>query len=1698
MTDKQQKPPQRVSRRQRHRAQQRKSWLGFLGKLALFFVPVTIASVWLVWMLIGFGTELPILVLDFDKQGASDPTESKRSRVWHCETYGRASVDGGIKLPETIVYGGPNKDALVIFNDLLATDRNPDGQLEPCVFVPATGEEHQSHQFYGLMNNPTQQHRQQWQPFKDYLIDILDQLAKQTSNRRDKKKLLLAFDIDHPDLPGRLPPQANQFIGLCQNQWEALSIELADTYPQFDVHVWLSHAPGQKSYWDSNPTHVESFFKHRFERGVTGDVCIEIPIEKRTKRDVSYSHLKQYVGKRVASDASNHYLIQTPVFLEPPGMADFPLLRFSSPLKSAVAEPGKLFGYRKREKLPELDTLWKKFKRVRHEYEWAVDNPLAVQQTNMLLLQMERLWYEGKGNTGLFAALRGRVNTLLDTHHTLKPVQHSLSDALADAQRMDVNFLQPPKLPQDWLETLPDYNLLPEGEERSAIEDKTDARAKMIRRWQAEYPDWRGGHLVWKSLLAPPGGIIDRQMIQQGLSLLTTEQTTVNLSDQPAEQVVFDEILFLQRLVNELVWPDRQSDAHTKFERLVRDAMEMRDKSNRFAAMMSPVLVDQFAAAFEALESERRQFEDRLFAHDGLFNTADNRLSHQYSELIQKYEQLLASSNTIAQRFAAAQSKLTSSPHDFRYRVESLASAGNDSTDTGWIEEYFAKVEKLSQTKIEAFSQSDPAAELDKLGPAEQAVFEGVLEESATFPERDLAAFADTNLNLGVADGNLLGRRLVFWPDLALRDRLRLHEGLSTQYVTLDEDENDLASVRQVDFSIEHHGLMEPVIETLHQLPAMQATTDPIEVPSSGEQFLLQVAAKTSRLTPYLANSTTELSLAELINGFHARKSDLEFRRTAYDLCGTKAEGKDSFVQRSLKMHLRLIEDRLIELCNLQATQELSSIRAQIADVWRATYDKTDTLTWSERATQVDEFCDAFGRWDWNREQQQAVSRALVKPMNYEIDHDNKMMFSVSAVGASFGKIAGSVADRSNPEQVALSTQELTEASVRLKLYLRGHEFELESLAARVIGTDCLTVKQTNLAIHGAKIRVQRAAKDPVIGRVKILIDCSSSMAEGENSLMERSKGYVKGFLKSAASRSDIEVSLYAIGPSLHHDNDGRPSNNPATLSAWVKVNAKDDVWKYQGNGQRLDSTTQAGFLSAVGQLNAYGETPILAALDLALAETVDKTQLLVLLTDGFEFTKETGKKTPRSFDSEQRYVKVRDQLNQRATDLVIFNMSSVDVVSQQLNDLTPRQQTDLRDQFKNSINPSLGLSEIVSRIAKINALSDYRDVGDANNLNRLKQFFAGVLPRPVVERTPPFVSSQDLSTKSPGADMIRVVQLGPNDQPKSWQLGMQFRTDSKIKIFNKQDKQWSTDQQTYGNELLDFIYNPVLSTFQLVTAWEQKEGSKSFLVGSQRLLIHSDPPRIDLPSFLIASSDSQLLTPAPAMVWAVLSQTGQEQQLLLQDFNLKDQTRSNVHRVEFPEVEEVWRNEAILKNGLPIDLTLHWLDRFPADFWSKLNLTDISDRLLITNENGVEVKLGQDTFVSVTELFQMDAAPYKGYDFKLQYINLDNGNIQLTTRVSFAKDAVDLKPKDLDRWMVQVLSLDGTQLHRSCRLQSQRHYTLKSQEAGGQKLVHIDHELTIDREALQRTGGQLGFVNLDEVEAGTAKISRVTFPSYD
>ena len=65
------------TRVQQYKAQRRKSWIRFLTKITLFFVPVIALTIWLIFFLIPFGDPLPILVLDLDAK-----PEREQRQTW--------------------------------------------------------------------------------------------------------------------------------------------------------------------------------------------------------------------------------------------------------------------------------------------------------------------------------------------------------------------------------------------------------------------------------------------------------------------------------------------------------------------------------------------------------------------------------------------------------------------------------------------------------------------------------------------------------------------------------------------------------------------------------------------------------------------------------------------------------------------------------------------------------------------------------------------------------------------------------------------------------------------------------------------------------------------------------------------------------------------------------------------------------------------------------------------------------------------------------------------------------------------------------------------------------------------------------------------------------------------------------------------------------------------------------------------------------------------------------------------------------------------------------------------------------------------------------------------------------------------------------------------------------------------------------
>jgi len=1530
----------------------------------------------------------------------------------------------------------------VIFNDLLGSAREiNNGPAKACFFIPANAEEHQTHALAGIPDAETSQHQQQWQPVDQYVNGTLNQLAQQKSSQTSTpKKVLFVFDVDHPDLAGRLPPQANAFIELLVQQWDELSQQLAVDFPTFDVYIWLSHDSGQKSYLDSDPEFVESIFKHRFERGVAGDVFLEIPQQERG-RDINYSDLKKYIGHRVARDAATHNLVQAPVFLEPKSHSDFELLRFRQAKQTGVAKLGYFFGYSKREaNAQQLDNLWEKFEHVKRRFDWPIENPHAIQQTNTILVQLERLWYEGKSESALFGRLEQLVNNLLNPHTSIQPVQHSLQDALALSQH-EGKTIDVPEFPTEWLTEFDDLSSVPQ-EERKEASDAVDKKHKQLKKWKEANTDWPTALAIWKRLLAEKSELnIDREMIGRGLELLPRGSAVANRDEPTNSGLEFNEIVFLRRIHDELVWPDKSLNDHVPFEGLVRKAMESRDKSNRFIATLTPILSDQFRNRFEKIERQRRYLEDRLFAHDQLDGLGG--LRGDFDKLINEFEELANDKKLFADRFQS-------------------------------IDQYWANIDSLSPNRMEEFS----ANQQPDLTPVNLGLFETTSDGRSASPARDIGGFRG---DLGVVDGNLLGRRLLFWPELDLNTRKELHIGLAKNKVTLVESDNDDNENRQ---SFVNSGSLSPaMLSRIRATPQLTAATEsPIKMPDDEEINLLRVAKEANRLNSFDGGQQSRL-LSKFANIFHARKSDMAFKRVSLDLWGTAISQKP-FVSDAIESHSQLVKTRLQRLRDRNATNELLKLREEISKIW-----ESESKSWPQRMTEVRDFCESFDKWKWSRNEQSSFSAKLQGPYDVENDRENEMLFTVRSGKPEFGKVGQSQAQRFD-DRIRLSTSESARFGEKLAIYLRGHLQIIATQDRQKQESRIVTVSLADEGIKGTRLRIERATSDPVIGEISILIDCSKSM----RSRMDSARKYVNEFLKSGSKRADVKVSLYAVGASVWHNNDGQRTTNPDSLSSWSRINQQDDVWRYANSGSRLDKTTLRGFSRAVGQLKHFGETPLVAGLDLALGDNAGQPRLLVLLTDGFEFSKRLGESKAEAFDN-ARYSKVKSRLNNSATKLIIFNMLPVDVDPNRT--LASADAQKLNRQFSNRDGRlPLPLDEIISRIEKINALTDanYRSAGDGKKLNLLGRFLGGVLPQPFVDRAPPFPNN--IKPNESNSQLLRDIQLGPDDRPSNWHLGLEFRTSSSIDIFNKENVKWKTARPSHGNESLRFEYNPVRGTFDLVTEWKKKaDEDKSLQVAGQQLWINGNLIGGDKPFFLVASKQPKELTPAPAITWLELVDP-HRQRLLVQDFALGEQSLSNVHPVEFPEIESILGNKTLVTQGNSLDLNLAWMDSFPADLWTKLDVGSIDNSSIVKNENGMSQKIKSERYVSIEKLLSSHRKPFGDFDFAVRYENLSTEDFSVKIRVQRPKGYKETG-KSLDRWLVQLLNSDGTERHRHCRQKSNRSYQLENDGNGNERLVAVIHEFVVSREQLQEHGASIGLANLDDIARKYKNLPTVSFPKF-
>jgi len=1319
-------------------------------------------------------------------------------------------------------------------------------------------------------------------------------------------------------------------------------------------------------------------------------------------QDLSYLELKAYLEEKVFEKAKLHQFLQKPTFLEPDASDDFELLRKAS----GEVGVGTLFSYEKRGDGQQLDGHWESFFKKKRIANWDLENPLAIQQANALLLRMERLWYEGKTSTDLFGKYSDKLENLLNSDSGIEPVCHSLHDQMAVELRQNgLEDLSFPLLDRELLLPLPPVASDASEEEQKKASDLVRVRKKTVKQWGEANSDWRAAMSVWQALLSDSVAGKDagyHAMIGQGLKLLSGP-SQCSPDSQSGIPIEYNEIAYLRRVNDELKWNPGES-----FEKLVNRSLKTRDASNRFVATLPPVLVRQFEEEFEKLENRRRQLEDRLFAH----HRFDEALG-EMRILLSDYKKLQANADQFGARFKAAQATLVNSGHEFRFLVEGYASGFGDFGDreSDWINQFESAAKRLRDKNIDSF-QKDVTVEI---GQGFDELFESF-----------------NKVSMEVADTNLKGRRLLFWPSLSPAIRKQIREGLAGFVSPGDSDH------------VATSGLTSAELDLLGKRFSTEQASE-LNLAQNEEAGLLRGARRSVQEPLYRKGAPTELEngLARLLSRFRARKSDLEFERIASDLWGSNATNSDfqtrrPFVYSATERHRNETNARLDELENQSDDHRLDHIRG----VW----ENECIANWEKRLPQLKEFCDGFEMWRWQESRNENDDQ--------QCSNSSEQFFK--SFNREFGSHASMAVSANNSTRFEIPENIVDSGGEQIGIYLRGHSQPVNvRLVPRAAPDKVATRLQFTEGIKGTRLEIDRAPDvelEKPLGEVSLLLDCSLSMKPRFTKVQK----YVKSFLTSASAREDVRVSIYAFGASQWTDGQEFQQKDPTTLSPFERVKKQHDVWRYPARGpELLKPAKERGFLTALAKLEPYGETPILSALELAVEEKKTEPHLLVLLTDGFEFTKAPGAKFHEPLEPRQ-LERVRQKLNDGSRSLIIFNMFKVGEGS-----------------FQKAFNSTVPENEIKTRIAQIGSLSPVKPWADGDaSLGLLGEFLRGVLPKYKLSRSPEFTDVRSWDVEDVGTGIQQSIQLGPEDRPKQpWQLSLGFRPpDQSIAAFAKAPVEWSTTCKNFGNEVLEFRYNPVGRNFSLFTEWKSKISDRTLSLASGKLGVRNKSKK-DRPRLQLASLNSTQMTPAPALIWLKL-QDQEGRSILVQDFFLPGQTLSNVHEVLFPEIEKVLQNRTLVPRDSKLDMTVHWMDRIRrGSAWTRIDLSQIDlNGRIGSKKEPVREKRALD----FGDLLAGDE--FKGYKFSVLRESLGSKKFSIKINVK----SPDGKP--LDVWLIQLLDKDGNEPHRTCRRETFRSYRVTESIGGRKQVEEITHEFVVNREDFE-TGATLGIAHIDEIK---------------
>ena len=1642
-------------REQKFRANRRNASLKYYGKILMFALPIMAILAVLVIVPFWRVKEVNLLYVDWGTKIPNtkfDHVSTSMDSI-HVSTIRLSSMDSIYAMKKQIEFKGYEQDLLIAFVPILGTTRASTDGEKAVIFCPTDQQAYETHQFTGLLRTQTEDEKAAWRSAKQFLSDFAKPLGKAAKEQGvADPKVILALDVFHPDIAGGHAPQADRFVANFEKIWGKVSKEILDEHG-IQLFVWISHHSGENNYLAADPDHLGSFFKRRFELGILGDA------DEDQNNHLTYLEFRDYVKEKVTNDASLLMFRQSPVFLEPKTVGDFNISRLRN---SPLAELAKIFDYRKRESNDELDTLWGRYERKRDVYKWKLENPLHLQQSQMLLVQMERLWYAGLANTELYHLHLRRINSILDSKNSIPPVIHTLREkeqasfeteqeqASSTAGAFQLGWLDPPETSNTETES---------GEQ-------ADTENPEFKRWKSSNPDWRRSLGVWDALVtmdpnnysspaefnALVGHICEFLALDSAetFSDLRHVSSIVPSNGDPKDlpPLPWNELVYLHRLKHEMYWP-----AKDQINELVLQSIKARDTSNRIAAELSPTLVEFCSEDFQKLEEHRRKLEDHLFS---CFDENLLELLSDFRSLNEELADYRNEVNELRERIERLNHEIALSPFYLRYCAESAATEGKLADSTIFVKQW-AKMGPSGFNKVEgrekwSDSLDEEAQSFEEL---KKDFLVSTTEDYSLDPATDFEAWSKSESHdFRIAEINTRGRRLITWPDLDLQKRKEIRRGLAEKVKPNDSESAPLRSESQseADTRFAQYHEMSPMFR-----PPLIAGNDTWESKERLEKNQLSLYNDLVHHTHQLLileqdqNDAAFVEVGTEINFWRSQYSRLVFERIANDLWGTSVkfsvnqkyniEPYEKYCVAALESHDSIVKQRLKSLTFPNFQKPWQDLDLKELDRNR-------------------KFAGNFNKWSLTN------GAATNEGLTSGINHPDRLGVRVGETDLS-GKLVTNENVRHTREAIVGNQVNIPGQFRVLDMYLRGHYFqvEIDESPGENVNTEVVQLDFSTADSNPYKTLLTINQSREINARIAFIVDCSYSNWKKERNGKLNGKKFdgmkeeIQQFLQEVSHRGDTQVSLYAIGAVKAPARDDRLITGESTGWSFVfdgEHKHDNDVVEYTGDD----------LSAALKSLKPHGQTPILQGLHHVLGQ--EEVNLVVLITDGYEFTTNDDRSKIQGWN-QTLYEEIGGRLAQEeGKELVVFKTSSKPYNDQSIKDFNPPQEVS-------------GLRGIRERIRRIDALVEKRlrhnpDLGHESPLKpaapgasdrdpekdqqeALRLFLANLLPNPNCAVTDDSTQPRERIKKS-GPLEEGPISVSRDVQPESWSVAINYdNATGASRTFSKEGAEWNSQTRMAGNEELKFTFDPFAPSLRLLTEEPKEEEFESFSL--QDLPVRMVPfngqvnKRVTNPKYRLWSQQDDKLTPAPELAFVTIKNKGEPKSpvLVIQDFRLPRQQNSNVHVLEFSPNRESLRSALGLNEIADLQLMVHMSYKTNAGFWHSIDLIQAEVGSLETDIKSVPQK-----------------KPFS--NFRFQGKRVDNDESQTFT---ISVSSVDGK-EDLDQWLIQPIDAVTNRVVKKGLFAVRRKYEFR-----GERLAKINHEFEIHNSATKNLRFGLARMDLDE-----------------